>query len=76
MKILSLVNQKGGVGKTTLATALAVAATQDDLTRQALADMQTLFDLWGSLAGRTVAFVGDGNNVATSFVHAAVNSGW
>jgi ornithine carbamoyltransferase len=42
---------------------------------QALADMQTLFDLWGSLAGRTVAFVGDGNNVATSFVHAAVMLG-
>src|SRR3954467_267180 len=29
MKILSLISQKGGVGKTTLATALAVAATQD-----------------------------------------------
>jgi ornithine carbamoyltransferase len=42
---------------------------------QALADMQTLFDLCGSLAGRTVAFVGDGNNVATSFVHAAVMLG-
>jgi ornithine carbamoyltransferase len=52
---------------------------------QALADMQTLFDLWGppaqssggagTLAGRTIAFVGDGNNVATSLVHAAVMLG-
>ena len=30
MKILSLISQKGGVGKTTLATALAVAARQDN----------------------------------------------
>jgi ornithine carbamoyltransferase len=37
--------------------------------------MQTLWDLWGSLSGRTVAFVGDGNNVATSLVHAAVMLG-
>jgi ornithine carbamoyltransferase len=33
---------------------------------QALADALTLKELFGDLAGRTVAFVGDGNNVARS----------
>ncbi|MGH9173731.1 MAG: ornithine carbamoyltransferase, partial [Vicinamibacterales bacterium] len=37
--------------------------------------IQTLSELWGSLKGRTVAFVGDGNNVATSMVHASVMLG-
>jgi ornithine carbamoyltransferase len=30
---------------------------------------------WGSLGGRTIAFVGDGNNVAISVAHAAVMLG-
>jgi ornithine carbamoyltransferase len=38
---------------------------------QALADMLTLRERWGNCRGRTLAFVGDGNNVATSLVHAA-----
>ena len=38
---------------------------------QALADMLTLRERWGGCRGRTLAFVGDGNNVATSLVHAA-----
>ena len=42
---------------------------------QALADMLTLRERWGSLRGRTLAYVGDGNNVATSLTHAAVMLG-
>jgi len=42
---------------------------------QALADMLTLRDQWSTLAGRRVAFVGDGNNVATSLTHAAAMLG-
>jgi ornithine carbamoyltransferase len=38
---------------------------------QALADVLTLRQYWGTCHGRTVTFVGDGNNVATSLVHAA-----
>jgi ornithine carbamoyltransferase len=42
---------------------------------QALADLQTLKEAWGGWAGRTVAFVGDGNNVATSLAQGAVMLG-
>lgn len=38
---------------------------------QALADILTLEDEFGSLDGRTAAWVGDGNNVCASFVLAA-----
>ena len=34
-----------------------------------------LQERWGELKGRTVAFIGDGNNVATSFVQAATMLG-
>jgi ornithine carbamoyltransferase len=33
---------------------------------QALADLQTVIERFGSVEGRTIAFVGDGNNVAMS----------
>ena len=42
---------------------------------QALADILTLRERWGTCHGRTVAYVGDGNNVATSLTHAAPRHG-
>ena len=42
---------------------------------QALADLLTLREVWGSFEGRTLAYVGDGNNVCRSLVLAAAMSG-
>ena len=47
------------------------ALTDEEHPCQALADCQTLMERWGALRGRTIAFVGDGNNVAASFAQAA-----
>jgi ornithine carbamoyltransferase len=47
------------------------ALTDEEHPCQALADCQTLVERWGSLRGRTIAFVGDGNNVAASLAQAA-----
>jgi ornithine carbamoyltransferase len=46
------------------------ALSDEEHPCQALADMMTLQEHWGSLLGRRIAFVGDGNNVATSLAHA------
>jgi ornithine carbamoyltransferase len=51
------------------------ALTDDEHPCQALADCLTLRERWGTLRGRTVAFVGDGNNVAASLAHAALMLG-
>ncbi len=51
------------------------ALSDDEHPCQALADCLTLRERWGSLRGRTVAFVGDGNNVAASLAHAAAMLG-
>ena len=48
------------------------ALTDEQHPCQALADAQTMIERWGrSVAGRKVAFIGDGNNVATSLAHVA-----
>jgi ornithine carbamoyltransferase len=46
------------------------ALTDEQHPCQALADCITLKEHFGSLAGRTLAFVGDGNNIAASLAHA------
>jgi ornithine carbamoyltransferase len=51
------------------------ALTNEEHPCQALADTLTLMERWGSVRGRTVAFVGDGNNVATSLAQAAIMLG-
>jgi len=43
---------------------------------QLMADLQTMIEYHGPLAGQSVAWLGDGNNVATSWVEAAVLFGF
>ncbi|MFN0011373.1 MAG: ornithine carbamoyltransferase [Phycisphaerales bacterium] len=42
---------------------------------QALADVLTLIERFGSLAGLPIAYIGDGNNVCTSLMHVACRLG-
>ena len=51
------------------------ALTDEEHPCQALADMMTLREHFGDIAGRTLTFVGDGNNVAASLAHAGVMLG-
>lgn len=51
------------------------ALTDEHHPLQALADVMTMRERWGEAPGRTVAYVGDGNNVATSLAHAACMAG-
>jgi ornithine carbamoyltransferase len=51
------------------------ALTNEEHPCQALADCMTLVERWGTLRGRTIVFVGDGNNVATSLGQAATMLG-
>jgi len=51
------------------------ALTDQEHPCQAIADFLTLHERFGQLRGRTIAYVGDGNNVATSLAHAAAMLG-
>jgi ornithine carbamoyltransferase len=43
---------------------------------QLIADMQTWFELRGDIAGATVAWIGDGNNMCHSYINAATRFGF
>ena len=47
------------------------ALTDEEHPCQALADALTMHERWADCRGRRIAFVGDGNNVATSLTQAA-----
>jgi ornithine carbamoyltransferase len=51
------------------------ALTNEEHPCQALADCLTMRERWGSLRGRTIAYVGDSNNVALSLAQAATMLG-
>jgi len=51
------------------------ALTDEQHPCQALADVMTLREQWGGWQGRTLAYIGDGNNVAASLAHAAAMVG-
>jgi ornithine carbamoyltransferase len=51
------------------------ALTDEEHPCQALADCLTLTEKWGDVRGRTITFVGDGNNVAASLAQAAIMLG-
>jgi ornithine carbamoyltransferase len=51
------------------------ALTDEEHPCQALADCLTMRERWGTLRGRTIAYVGDSNNVALSLAQAATTLG-
>ena len=51
------------------------ALTNEEHPCQALADCLTMVERWGTLRGRTIAYVGDGNNVALSLAQASAMLG-
>jgi ornithine carbamoyltransferase len=51
------------------------ALTDHEHPCQVLADFLALRERWGTVRGRTIAYVGDGNNVAASLAHACAMLG-
>jgi ornithine carbamoyltransferase len=51
------------------------ALTDEEHPCQVLADFLTLRERWGTLGGRTIAYVGDGTNVAVSLAHGSAMLG-
>src|SRR5688572_2809984 len=51
------------------------ALTDQEHPCQALSDFVTLRERWGTMRGKRIAYVGDGNNVAASLAHAAAMLG-
>lgn len=51
------------------------ALTEDEHPCQALADLLTLQEKWGDVRGHSIAYIGDGNNVAASLVVTAASLG-
>ena len=49
--------------------------TDDEHPTQALADLMTIYEEFGALKGKKLAFIGDGNNVAVSLMHACALAG-
>ncbi|MEM7073004.1 MAG: ornithine carbamoyltransferase [Pseudomonadota bacterium] len=43
---------------------------------QIVADLMTIIERFGTLAGQKIAWVGDGNNVAASWIHASASAGF
>lgn len=48
------------------------ALSDDSHPCQLLADMQCFYELRGNIQGKTVAWVGDGNNMCNSYIEAAI----
>jgi len=65
------------VEKMASASAVPVINGLTDLLHpcQLIADLLTVHQEWGSLAGRRYAWVGDGNNMANSWINAAADLG-
>ncbi|HRN87906.1 MAG TPA: ParA family protein [Hyphomicrobium sp.] len=78
MRVISVVNTKGGVGKTTLASALAVRAARES-KRVAMLDLDpqgSLADWWKRRGGTSNPCIFRGADTATDAIEALKLDGW